>query len=222
MSSRSNCRPGDSPTPAPGSASSSSRRRPRRSKRSSATPARCTSSPAAAPPWPSTCCGISRRVWPACRRPRLAAKYGVRIGAINPNVFQDQIYKYGSLGNPDAEVAATALRPSARLHRNRAVRQPRYLACGSPTVPTTRARPTSANGAPGSRRPCGRSTTVWRRASACSSSTSPSSRPSITPTSPTGAWRSCWRALRARRRRCWSTPATTTRPRTSSRSSPGC
>jgi L-rhamnose isomerase / sugar isomerase len=32
----------------------------------------------------------------------LAAKYGVRIGAINPNVFQDQIYKYGSVCNRDA------------------------------------------------------------------------------------------------------------------------
>src|SRR5438270_7535002 len=25
----------------------------------------------------------------------LAAKYGLRAGSINPNVFQDQIYKYG-------------------------------------------------------------------------------------------------------------------------------
>ncbi len=40
----------------------------------------------------------------------LAAKYGVRIGAINPNVFQDQIYKYGSLGNPDPEIRQSALR----------------------------------------------------------------------------------------------------------------
>lgn len=40
----------------------------------------------------------------------LAAKYGVRIGAINPNVFQDQIYKYGSLGNPDPAVREAALR----------------------------------------------------------------------------------------------------------------
>ena len=32
---------------------------------------------------------------------RLAANYGVRVGAINPNVFEDQIYKHGSLGNPD-------------------------------------------------------------------------------------------------------------------------
>ncbi len=39
----------------------------------------------------------------------LAAKYGVRIGAINPNVFQDQIYKYGSLANPAAEIRGAAL-----------------------------------------------------------------------------------------------------------------
>ena len=41
---------------------------------------------------------------------RLGEKYGVRAGAINPNVFQDQIYKYGSIGNPDPEIRAAALR----------------------------------------------------------------------------------------------------------------
>jgi L-rhamnose isomerase/sugar isomerase len=38
-----------------------------------------------------------------------AAENGVRIGAINPNVFQDQCYKNGSLGNPDPEVRKRAL-----------------------------------------------------------------------------------------------------------------
>jgi L-rhamnose isomerase/sugar isomerase len=38
-----------------------------------------------------------------------AAKYGVAIGAINPNLFEDQIYKHGSLGNPDANIRAAAL-----------------------------------------------------------------------------------------------------------------
>lgn len=38
-----------------------------------------------------------------------ATAAGVRIGAINPNVFQDQHYKHGSLGNPDAAVRAMAL-----------------------------------------------------------------------------------------------------------------
>ncbi|MCP5109514.1 MAG: sugar isomerase, partial [bacterium] len=40
---------------------------------------------------------------------RLAEKYGVRVGSINPNVFQDQIYKHGSLGNPDPAVREAAL-----------------------------------------------------------------------------------------------------------------
>src|SRR5260370_10550291 len=39
----------------------------------------------------------------------LAEKYSVRAGSINPNVFQDQIYKYGSLGNPDPGVRRAAL-----------------------------------------------------------------------------------------------------------------
>ncbi len=38
-----------------------------------------------------------------------AAKAGVTLGAINPNVFQDQIYKNGSLGNPDPEIRQAAL-----------------------------------------------------------------------------------------------------------------
>jgi L-rhamnose isomerase/sugar isomerase len=39
----------------------------------------------------------------------VAAKQGVRAGSINPNVFQDQIYKYGSFGNPDPAVRREAL-----------------------------------------------------------------------------------------------------------------
>jgi L-rhamnose isomerase / sugar isomerase len=39
----------------------------------------------------------------------LAALYGVRPGSINPNTFQDQIYKYGSLGSPDPAVRKQAL-----------------------------------------------------------------------------------------------------------------
>jgi L-rhamnose isomerase/sugar isomerase len=41
---------------------------------------------------------------------RRAAELGLRIGAINPNVFQDQCYKYGSLANRDAAVRQRALR----------------------------------------------------------------------------------------------------------------
>jgi L-rhamnose isomerase/sugar isomerase len=39
----------------------------------------------------------------------LARKHGVRLGSINPNVIQDQIYNHGSLGNPDPAVRAAAL-----------------------------------------------------------------------------------------------------------------
>ena len=38
-----------------------------------------------------------------------AKKAGVRLGAINPNVFQDQIYKNGSFGNPDPKIRKAAL-----------------------------------------------------------------------------------------------------------------
>jgi L-rhamnose isomerase / sugar isomerase len=40
---------------------------------------------------------------------RFAEQYGVRAGSINPNVFQDQIYKYGSLGNPDSTARQAAV-----------------------------------------------------------------------------------------------------------------
>ena len=39
----------------------------------------------------------------------LATEHGLRPGAINPNVFQDQNYKYGSLGNPDAAIRQEAM-----------------------------------------------------------------------------------------------------------------
>ena len=42
----------------------------------------------------------------------LANKHGVRTGSINPNLFQDQIYKYGSFGSPDAKAREEALEHS--------------------------------------------------------------------------------------------------------------
>jgi L-rhamnose isomerase / sugar isomerase len=38
-----------------------------------------------------------------------ARTHGVRPGSINPNLFQDQIYKHGSFGNPDSSVRERAL-----------------------------------------------------------------------------------------------------------------
>ena len=39
----------------------------------------------------------------------LAEKHGVRPGSVNPNVFQDQIYKYGSVGSPERATRAAAM-----------------------------------------------------------------------------------------------------------------
>ncbi len=39
----------------------------------------------------------------------LERRFGIRSGSINPNLFQDQEYKYGSLCNPSAEIRERAL-----------------------------------------------------------------------------------------------------------------
>src|SRR5690348_1364002 len=39
----------------------------------------------------------------------LSTRYRVQPGSINPNLFQDQVYKYGSFGNPDASIRNRAL-----------------------------------------------------------------------------------------------------------------
>ena len=41
---------------------------------------------------------------------RFASRYGVAPGSINPNLFQDQEYKFGSFGNPDPAIRERALR----------------------------------------------------------------------------------------------------------------
>jgi len=40
---------------------------------------------------------------------KYSRRYGVLPGAINPNLFQDQEYKYGSFGNPDPAIRERAL-----------------------------------------------------------------------------------------------------------------
>src|ERR1039457_3203724 len=39
----------------------------------------------------------------------LESQYGVSAGSINPNLFQDQEYKFGSLCNPSSEIRERAL-----------------------------------------------------------------------------------------------------------------
>jgi L-rhamnose isomerase/sugar isomerase len=41
---------------------------------------------------------------------KLTSQYGVQPGSINPNLFEEQCYKYGSFGNPDKSVRERALR----------------------------------------------------------------------------------------------------------------
>ena len=41
---------------------------------------------------------------------KLASKHGVRLGAVNPNVFQDQQYKFGSVCNRDPGARSDALK----------------------------------------------------------------------------------------------------------------
>ena len=40
---------------------------------------------------------------------KIAGQHGVRVGSINPNVFQDQLYKLGSFCSPDADARKAAL-----------------------------------------------------------------------------------------------------------------
>ncbi len=40
---------------------------------------------------------------------RLEQRFGIRAGSINPNLFQDQQYKFGSLCNPDPAIRRQAL-----------------------------------------------------------------------------------------------------------------
>lgn len=46
---------------------------------------------------------------PPARVAEIAASHGVEIGSINANLFQDQDYKLGSFGNPDADIRQRAL-----------------------------------------------------------------------------------------------------------------
>jgi L-rhamnose isomerase / sugar isomerase len=40
---------------------------------------------------------------------KVSQKFGVRAGSINPNIFQNQEYKYGSVGNPDPAIRRMAI-----------------------------------------------------------------------------------------------------------------
>ncbi len=124
--SKSKSPPGDSPTPARASANSFRPPPPPRSKRNSATPPKCNRLTGATPTlalhvlW-----DLPNGLADVERFRHSSSRSGIRAGSINPNLFQDQEYKFGSLCNPSAEIrgkraAATFSTPS---------RSPRHLRC---------------------------------------------------------------------------------------------
>src|SRR5213592_2379359 len=72
-------------------------------------PSRCTSSPVSVTRWRCMLWDFPNGVADADRIAALAASRGIRPGSINPNLFEDQMYKHGSFGNPDKGVREHAL-----------------------------------------------------------------------------------------------------------------
>ena len=115
---------------------------------------------------------------------------GLRVGAVNPNLFQDPDYKLGSITHPDAARAREGGRAPARVPRDRdRARLDRAVAVARrrhelprPGRPARAPPPAARRARSGLRR-------AARRTRSCSSSTSSSSRRSTPPTSPTGARR---------------------------------
>ena len=117
--------------------------------------------------------------------------HGLRVGAVNPNLFQDPDYRLGSITNPDAairgkalehlldcvEIAAALGSSALSLWFADGTNYPGRTICAR--APARLGRPRQAL-----RARC-------RTTRSCSSSTSCSSRRSTRPTSPTGARRCC-------------------------------
>ena len=75
---------------------------------------------------------------------------GLRVGAVNPNLFQDPDYKLGSVTHPDARVREKAVGHLLEcLEIATRARLDARSRCGSPTARTTPARTTCASAAAG-------------------------------------------------------------------------
>ena len=135
---------------------------------------------------------------------------GLRVGAVNPNLFQDPDYKLGSITHPDARVrdkALAHLRECLEIATELgSTAQSLWFADGT-NYPgqddlRERRRRHARRAVRAVRRPASPSRSCW-------SSTSSSSRPSTRPTSPTGARRCSPARSSASGRACSSTSATT-------------
>jgi len=81
---------------------------------------------------------------------RFASRYGVSPGSINPNLFQDQEYKYGSFGirtKRFASARSATCKTALRSHEGSTVETCRF---GSLTGQTIPGPPISVNGSNGS------------------------------------------------------------------------
>ena len=121
-----------------------------------------------------------------------AAEQGVRIGAVNPNVFQDDEYRLGSLGNLDGGVREAGfdhiLECCDIMRKTDSDALSLWFADGTNFAGQDNLRERKRRFEQG--RP--QSMTTCPKAGACSSSTSSSSRPSTPPTSPTGGTAYAW------------------------------
>jgi hypothetical protein len=152
-------------------------------------------SPAAAPPCRRTSSGTSPAALAAVVPLRaLAADTASPSGPSTRTSSRTRIYKHGSLGNPDPAIRAPHCATSSTAWRSPRRRKPRphSLVCRRVELPRHGEHPPARSWF--DRKAFAAVHDALSPDSACWSNTSPSSRPSITPTSPTGAWRSCWRA----------------------------
>ena len=78
-----------------------------------------------------------------------AEQLGLAIGAVNPNLFQDDDYKFGSVTNVKAAIRQKRLSNCSNASILQNKQAPRKSASGLPTEPTIPVRATSENGKTG-------------------------------------------------------------------------
>ena len=83
---------------------------------------------------------------------QLERQHGIRSGSINPNLFQDQAYKFGSLCNPDPAVRRRPWNTCWKASASRKLLARATSHYGFPTAPTIRDRRALAAELAGSKR----------------------------------------------------------------------
>ncbi len=141
---------------------------------------------------------------------------GIGIGSINANMFQDEDYRLGSVCNPDPRDPPQGHRPPARVRRDRGA--DRFAAPDAVVRRRHQLRgPGLDRGAPGPPRGGARRDVRGdaREPHDAARVQDLRARLLLRRTCPTGARACCTACASATARRCWSTPATMRRARTS-------